>query len=114
MDAIAQNIANMNSTRDASGRKEPYRRRFAVFMSGRAGNPALPGVRVQIRQEARVREAYEPFHPDADARGMVRYPDIDLAIEYVNALEASRAYEASVTAMEVTKSMINAGLRLLA
>lgn len=114
MDAIAQNIANMNSTRDAAGRVAPYRRRFAVFMSGRAENPALPGVRVQIRQDARVREAYEPFHPDADARGIVRYPDIDLAIEYVNALEASRAYEASVTAMEVTKSMINAGLRLLA
>jgi flagellar basal-body rod protein FlgC len=41
-------------------------------------------------------------------------PNIDLSIEFVNALEASRAYEANATAMEVTKSMMNASLRLLA
>ena len=42
------------------------------------------------------------------------YPNVDMTTEYVNALECSRAYEANVTAMEVTKSMINASLRLLA
>jgi flagellar basal-body rod protein FlgC len=114
LDAIAQNIANMNTTRNAQGQKAPYRRRFAVFMSGRQLDPSRPGVRVKIKEDPSVRSAYEPFHPDADAQGYVRYPNIDMAIEYVNALEASRAYEANVTAMEVTKSMINASLRLLA
>jgi flagellar basal-body rod protein FlgC len=56
---------------------------------------------------------FEPGHPDADAQGYVSYPNVDLAIEYVNALEASRAYEANVSMMEVTKAMINASLRLI-
>ena len=47
-------------------------------------------------------------------QGYVSYPNVDTAIEYVNAMDASRAYEANVTMMDVTKSMINASLRLLA
>jgi len=57
---------------------------------------------------------HEPGHPDADANGMVKYPNIDLSIEYVNALEASRAYEANISMMETTKAMMNSSLRLLA
>jgi flagellar basal-body rod protein FlgC len=59
------------------------------------------------------RKVYDPTNPDADGEGNVLYPNIDLAVEVVNAMEASRAYEANVTAMEVTKAMINASLRLL-
>jgi flagellar basal-body rod protein FlgC len=57
---------------------------------------------------------FEPGHPDRDADGYVSYPNIDLSVEYVNALEASRAYEANVSMMEVSKAMINASLRLIA
>jgi flagellar basal-body rod protein FlgC len=57
---------------------------------------------------------FEPGHPDADGEGYVSYPNIDLAMEYVNALEASRAYEANVTMMEVSKAMLNSALRLIA
>jgi flagellar basal-body rod protein FlgC len=114
MDAIAQNIANINTTRNARGQPVPFHRRFPVFRSGRADDPSKAGVRVEVRQDKSVRKAFEPFHADADKEGNVSYPNIDLAVEYVNALEASRAYEANVTAMEVTKAMINASLRLLA
>jgi len=44
----------------------------------------------------------------------VEYPNVDLATEMVDAIEAARAYEANITAMDVTKSMISASLRLLA
>jgi len=57
---------------------------------------------------------FDPGHPDADKDGYVLYPNIDLSIEYVNALEASRAYEANVTMMETTKAMISSSLRLIA
>ena len=57
---------------------------------------------------------YEPGHPDADTDGYVSLPNIDTAIEYVNAMEASRAYEANITMMEDTKAMINASLRIIA
>jgi flagellar basal-body rod protein FlgC len=116
LDTIAGNIANINTTRDQAGKPNPYRRRFVVLAPGRADNPALPGVHVQtvgIDQSPFIRR-YEPGNPDADKEGYVSYPNIDLSIEYVNALEASRAYEANVTMMDTAKSMFNSALRLLA
>ncbi|MGE5609848.1 MAG: flagellar basal body rod protein FlgC [Bacillota bacterium] len=116
LDTVAGNIANMNTTRDAKGEAAPYRRRFVVFSPGQAENPSLPGVHVQkiAQDRSPFRKVYEPSHPDANKQGYVQYPNIDMAVEFVNALEASRAYEANVTVMEVTKSMINSSLRLLA
>ena len=116
MDTIAANIANMNTTRNARGEPVPYRRRFAVFAAGQADAPNKPGVSVAkiAIDHGPFRKEYQPNHPDADKNGYVSFPNIDLAVEYVNALEASRAYEANVTAMEVSKAMLNASLRLLA
>ena len=54
---------------------------------------------------------YDPGNPDADKEGYVSYPNVDLSIEFVNALEASRAYEANVTMMDTAKSMFNSSLR---
>lgn len=116
MDTIAGNIANASTTRNAQGQPIPYRRRFAIFAPGQPGNPDKPGVRVQeIKLDpSPFTKRHEPGHPDADADGYVKYPNVDLAMEYVNALEASRAYEANVTMMEVSKQMLNASLRLIA
>jgi flagellar basal-body rod protein FlgC len=116
LDTIAANIANATTTRDTEGKANPFRRRLAVFAAGQAGNKNAPGVHVQaIKQDpSPFVKKFEPGHPDADGQGYVRYPNIDLSVEYVNALEASRAYEANVTMMETTKAMLNASLRLLA
>ena len=115
LDTIAANIANANTTHDAAGKANPYRRRFVVFAPGQPNQPAKPGVRVAGVQidSSPFQRRFEPGHPDADAQGYVSYPNVDLAIEYVNALEASRAYEANVSMMEVSKAMINASLRLI-
>ena len=112
LNTIAQNIAQMNTTRNERGQAIPYRRRFAVFSPGQADDPSRPGVHVEKIDQDRspFRKVYDPNHPDADTQGYVLYPNIDLSIEYVNALEASRAYEANVTAMEVTKGMMIASL----
>jgi flagellar basal-body rod protein FlgC len=119
MDTIAANIAGMNTTHDAQGRPNPYRRRFAVFaqgMGGRGDDAKKPGVHVsevKLDQSA-FRKHFEPGNPDAGPDGMVLTPNVDMSVEFVNAIECSRAYEANVTAMEVTKGMMNASLRLLA
>jgi flagellar basal-body rod protein FlgC len=87
-----------------------------VFAQGQADDPSAPGVHVQsigIDQSPYIRR-FEPGNPDADKDGYVAFPNIDLSIEYVNALEASRAYEANVTMMDTVKSMFNSSLRLLA
>jgi flagellar basal-body rod protein FlgC len=116
MDTIAGNIANINTTHDATGKVNPYKRRFVVFAPGEAGDPSKPGVHVQSVDEDQSppTRKYEPGNPDADKDGYVLYPNVDLSIEFVNALEASRAYEANVTMMETAKSMIAADLRILA
>lgn len=116
LDTIAANVANMNVTHNANGEKIPYRRKFATLLSGRAGDPSKPGVRVEEIKEdtSPFQTRFEPGNPDADADGNVRYPNIDMAFEMVNMMEASRAYEANVNAMEVSKAMINASLRLIA
>ena len=116
LDTIAANIANAQTTHDAAGRPNPYRRRFVVFEPGRPDNPAAPGVRVSkvgLDQSA-FNLRHEPWNKDADANGYVKYPNIDTSIEYVNALEASRAYEANISMLETSKAMINSTLRLIA
>ena len=91
-------------------------RSIVVFAPGRADDASKPGVHVQdigLDPSAPIRK-YEPGHPDADAKGFVSYPNIDPTTEYINAMDASRAYEANVTMMDDTKAMINASLRIIA
>ena len=81
-----------------------------------AGRTDTPGVRVRDIKldQSPFDRRYEPGNQDADADGYVRYPNISMEIEYVNALEASRAYEANITLLETSKAMINSTLRLIA
>lgn len=53
---------------------------------------------------------YEPAHPDADANGYVRYPDIDTTQELVNLMDAKRVYEANAAVFQTTKSMLRAAI----
>jgi flagellar basal-body rod protein FlgC len=116
LDTIAANIANANTTRDANGAPNPYRRRFVLLATGHPNDPGKAGVHVQSieKDQSPFVEKFDPGNRDADERGYVKTPNIDLSVEYVNALEASRAYEANISMMEVSKAMINATLRLIA
>src|SRR3954466_15760188 len=114
MDTIAGNVANINTTRNEKGEPVPFRRRLAVFQAGTEdGSPGVHVARVD-QDPAPFSKKYEPWNADADKDGYVQYPNIDLSIEYVNMLEASRAYEANVTMMETSKAMISSSLRLIA
>ena len=119
MDTIAGNIANINTTRDDKGNLSPFQRRLVTFAADSDNDAAVgrgQGVKyeVAIDRETEPRKVHNPGHPDADADGMVSYPSINLVSEFVNAVEASRAYEANVAAIDMTKSMANETLRILA
>jgi flagellar basal-body rod protein FlgC len=60
--------------------------------------------------EGEGRLAYEPGHPDADANGYVRYPDVNTAQELVKLLDAKRMYEANASVFQTAKSMLRAAL----
>ena len=116
LEVIAANMANKESVLDADGNYAPYRRRFAVFAPGDPTSGSDAGVHVKeiMLDMSDFQRKLEPGSPVADADGYVNYPNIDSAMEMINALEASRAYEANITVAEATKSILQTSLRLLA
>lgn len=118
MNTIAGNIANASTTRDADGNPVSFQRRMVTFSAEDQGPHSDRGVgvtyRVQTDTATPPRRVYQPGHPDADSDGYVTYPNVNLVTEFVNAVEASRAYEANVTAVEVSKEMAQLGLKILA
>jgi flagellar basal-body rod protein FlgC len=113
---IASNVANSETTRTKDG--GPYRRRDAVFQTqdlGFSDALASAGVRVagiQTSQEPFLTR-YEPGHPDADANGVVSYPNVNPVEEMVNLTEASRAYEANIAVVRAAKAMATSALDIL-
>lgn len=116
-DIIAQNIANVNTTRDENG--NVYKRKTVVFSeknyvsfnesltaaTGKAGK----GVKVSqivTDNDTATKLVYDPSHPDANADGYVEYPNVNTVTEMTNLIDASRAYEANVTAFNATKGMM--------
>lgn len=118
LNAISSNLANVSTQINEAGDNVPYQPRFVVFQTDESlasGGDAL-GVRVSSVEtdDVEPRLKYEPHSPLADANGMVRYPNIDLTREFVDALEATRSYEANIGTMEITKDLMQQSLRLLA
>ena len=114
MNTIAGNMANTQTTRNEKGEPIPYRRRIAMFQAGSADGKAGVHVSSIDLDPSPFQKRYEPGNKDADKDGYVKYPNIDMSIEYVNMLEASRAYDANITMMETSKAMLNSSLRLIA
>ena len=122
-DTISQNLANVNTTRTSDG--GPYVRKTVVFAerhvtpfdkvlmtaTGMAGN----GVKVTkvIEDKATpMKMVYDPAHPDADENGYVTYSNVNTVTEMTNLIDASRSYEANITAFDAAKSMALKGLEI--
>lgn len=130
MDVIANNVANANTTRTANG--DPYRRQQPIFaeyldqelMMNGASNagfefPDEPtaagtvplflgrGVQAQaiVGDPSPFKVVYNPGHPDADAQGFVRMPNVSVVHEMVDMLAAQRNYDAGVQLVNTAKSM---------
>jgi flagellar basal-body rod protein FlgC len=121
LDVIAGNIAMKDVTRDAEGNLAPYRRRVALLASGNpTQGPNSPGVHVAAIAEdpAPFGLRFEPGHVDAiqdgELKGYVQVSNVDIHTEMVNAISASRAYEANITVAEMAKRMASNALMLLA
>jgi len=122
MTTVAANLANINTTRTDDG--QPYRRRTVLFESApveesfsavlQRQEDALEKVKVAdiVPDGRNFKEVYDPSHPDADAQGMVKYPNINPVEEMANLMEASRAYEANLTVLDTTKQMVVKALEL--
>jgi flagellar basal-body rod protein FlgC len=115
IDTIAGNIANIQTTRRGDGKPGPYLRRVALFEPGDGkGGPGVQVPKVVEDTQSQPRLVKDPGHPDADANGIVAFPNVDMTTEMINGMVAVRAYEANITAIESTKSIIASTLRVLA
>ncbi len=126
MDVISENIANAETTKAADGR--PYKRRAVLFQerggdkfsqmlasatkSKQAVSPGGVMVSKIVEDNTPGNRFYQPEHPDADADGYVLMPNVNVVKEMVNMITASRAYEANITAMNITKAMISKTLEI--
>ncbi len=116
MNVIANNIANAETTRTPEG--GPFRRQLAVFESKQIGPTLKPerfGVRVKeiAHDTSPFEEVFDPTHPDANADGIVQYPNVNLSIEMINLVSAQRAYEANVNVMLSWRAMNDKALEII-
>lgn len=114
LDTVALNLANVNTTRSASG--GPYQplevvvgertgTRFESLVSG--FQRRQPGAEVVDVRPVSVSPllVHDPGHPDADSEGFVAFPNINPVSEMVKLMETTRAYEANVRAVNAAKTM---------
>jgi len=126
LDVVAENIANAESTHTEKG--GPYRRRQVVFQSvgiekksfnsvfqSSLNQGSMQSVKVvkTVEDSSPFREVYDPVHPDADANGMVKLPNVNSVEEMVDMNSAARSFEANVTVMEASKRMFLKSLELM-
>ncbi|MEJ0027395.1 MAG: flagellar basal body rod protein FlgC [Rhizomicrobium sp.] len=114
MRVIAENIANANSTSAAPG-GDPYRRKIATVKSefDRELNATLvtPGKPMADMSDFTTR--YDPGNPNADAKGYVKLPNVNALVEIMDMREAQRSYEADLTVMDASKTMLSRTVDLL-
>jgi flagellar basal-body rod protein FlgC len=120
INAVAGNIANSSTTRNEAGELKPYQPRAVVFeVDEKGASDGAAGVKVasiEIEDNEPLWR-FQPGHPDAqkdgEHKGYVAYPNINLINEFVDATEATRAYEANLGVIETTKAMTQQTLRII-
>jgi len=112
---IAENIANAHSTGSTKG-ASPYRRKTVSFEEVmRVHDGKSQGVEVARigHDKAPPIVKYEPGHPAADARGFVKYPNVNPIVEMADMREANRSYEANLQIIRQSRELINQTIDLL-
>ncbi len=126
MNIIASNLANINTTKTPQG--GPYRRKDvsirpvgleemgggSVSSFGSELDRHVKGVEVDriTEDQSPPRLVYKPSHPDANGKGYVAMPNINMITEMVSMMNAQRSYEASITAVKATRAMITKSMSI--
>jgi flagellar basal-body rod protein FlgC len=123
LNITAMNLANAKTTRTLEG--GPYRRRTVIRAATDVDHPFSKHMRTALDRELKgvrilnvlpdrrpFKKVLEPGHPDADAEGMVTYPDINVVEEMANMMTIQRNYEANVATVETIKTMYSKALEI--
>ncbi|RZU65543.1 flagellar basal-body rod protein FlgC [Microterricola gilva] len=107
LDAISDNIANINTATSTDG--AAFQERFVLAQAGEDGGVFVAGTE---QGDAEGRMVYEPEHPLADANGYVRYPNIDLGAQMSSLIMAQRGYQANAAVVDRAKESYQAALQI--
>ena len=117
LDVIANNLANADTTQTPQG--GPYRSEFVVFspISAPSSGPNAnigQGVVVSaiLPDLSPFQVVYDPTNPQANAPGDVLYPNVNLATQMVDMVEASQAYQANSSAFTASKATVLQALNI--
>lgn len=121
LDTISTNIANANTTRTEDG--EAYRRKVVIFRERLSaetnrlnGLKDIKGKGVKVlgvrEDQSDFRIEYDPEHPDADENGYVTLPNVNMVDEMIDLIRTQRTYEANVTALNTSKSILKKALEI--
>jgi len=121
LNTISGNIANMSTLKNEAGENKPYQPRFVIFETSEeqaeGGAAGVKIAKVEI-DDSEPLYRFQPDHPlaitEGKWKGYVAYPNVDMNEQFVDALEASRSYEANIGVMEVTKGLARQTLSILA
>ncbi|MBI1311862.1 flagellar basal body rod protein FlgC [bacterium] len=115
MNVIAGNIAFANTPVDPNAPEQSFQRRYVEFFAKEehGSDTGEVGYRVQTDHVSGTRIVHSPGDPRADENGNIHYPKIDMMNEFADAVLASRAYEANVATIQMTRQMTEQTLRLL-
>lgn len=132
LDIVSENVTNSSTTRTENG-GGTYRRKLVVFQANtgdesfraamqraavglpvRTGSEMVGGVRVTavVEDPSDFKLVYDPTHPDADEEGYVSLPNVDMVKEMTDAMAATQAYSAGVTALNTLKAVVAKGLEI--
>ncbi|MEQ8813781.1 MAG: flagellar basal body rod protein FlgC [Thalassobaculum sp.] len=111
---LAENVANAESVGSKAG-DDPYRRKTITFdnVLDRGMNADLVKVSKIGRDQSNFNLVYEPTHPMADDDGYVKMPNVNSLIELTDLREAERSYEANMSVIESSKSLIQRTIDLI-
>jgi flagellar basal-body rod protein FlgC len=108
LDAVSDNLANMNNASATSG--PAFQERYVIAQAGQDTSGVYVGGTMLGSGEGTL--VYEPDHPLADAEGYVRYPDIDMASQMGQLILAQRAYQANASVVDRARETYEAALQI--
>ena len=111
---IAENLANANTTAETPG-DMPYRRKVVTFqnmLDRQAGVDTVRVSKVDV-DKSNFQRKYDPSHPSADSEGYVLLPNVSTLVEAMDMREAQRSYEANLSVIESSRTMLNRTVELL-
>ena len=106
LNVVSSNIANADSTTSADGRT--YRAKQVMFEAVPVSGTASTGVKVQriVEDASPLKMVFDPKHPQADEKGYVAMPNVNVVEEMVNMISPSRSYQTNAETMNTAKTML--------